>query len=274
MACLASVSLQLYSFLGCNCHGHSTKCHFDHELWEATGQTSGGHCDECQHNTEGYHCERCEPGYFHDPAKDLQDADMCVACDCDPDGTTNGGICDFETHPDKGTVAGKCHCKANVTGPRCDQCKPGYHSLSANNTDGCTKCECNAEGGVLHQDTGSPCDPDTGLCYCKRHVVGDKCDSCMPGTYGLKATDGEGCKACGCDIGGSILENGLFECNHLNGRPVLFVFLYHNVLSKVNVTVGKTSKVVNVAKSAKVVSCQLSPMSSLPTMTMNTIIRR
>lgn len=179
---------------------------------------SGGHCDECQDNTEGYHCERCKPGFFHDPAKDLTDKDMCVACDCDPDGTTNGGICDHETHADHGTVAGKCHCKANVTGPRCDQCKPGYHSLSADNPDGCTKCECNGAGTAEHD--GSICDPLSGQCHCKAHTEGQDCGSCLPGTYGLNENDPEGCKACGCDVGGSVMENGFFECNHLNGKLI------------------------------------------------------
>ena len=61
---------------------------------------SGGVCDNCQHNTEGIHCEYCREGFYHDESKDFTDPDMCVPCDCDPDGTINGGICDRETHPE------------------------------------------------------------------------------------------------------------------------------------------------------------------------------
>ena len=71
---------------------------------------------------------------------------MCVQCQCDPAGSLNGGVCDRETNPDHDTVAGKCHCKANVMGPNCDQCKPGFHSLDENNPDGCSPCDCDTAG--------------------------------------------------------------------------------------------------------------------------------
>ena len=176
---------------------------------------SGGVCDNCQHNTEGIHCEYCREGFYHDESKDFTDPDMCVACDCDPDGTINGGICDRETHPDKGLKAGKCHCKANVTGERCDQCKAGYHSLSADNFEGCSKCECDA-AGTLPPSGGmdSQCNPLTGSCYCKRNVHGENCNICIPGTFGLNENDELGCKPCLCDVGGSYSA----ECNQLIGQ--------------------------------------------------------
>ena len=34
---------------------------------------SGGHCDECQDNTEGYHCERCIAGFY-------QQVDLLAPC--------------------------------------------------------------------------------------------------------------------------------------------------------------------------------------------------
>lgn len=64
---------------------------------------------------------------------------VTTACDCDPDGSQNGGICDSHTDPSLGIVGGQCRCKANVEGPRCDKCKAGFFGLSAENSEGCTR---------------------------------------------------------------------------------------------------------------------------------------
>lgn len=61
------------------------------------------------------------------------------ACDCDPDGSQNGGMCDSHTDPSLGMVGGQCRCKANVEGPRCDKCKTGFFGLSADNPQGCQR---------------------------------------------------------------------------------------------------------------------------------------
>ena len=60
-----------------------------------------------------------------------------LACDCEPDGTTDDGDCDMKTDPEEGTKAGQCHCKENVDGIRCDKCKNGYWNFTAENEAGC-----------------------------------------------------------------------------------------------------------------------------------------
>lgn len=62
-----------------------------------------------------------------------------IACDCDPDGSENGGMCDSHTDATLGLVGGQCRCKVNVDGPRCDKCKTGFFGLSADNPQGCQR---------------------------------------------------------------------------------------------------------------------------------------
>uniref|UniRef100_A0A8C2XN41 Laminin, beta 2 (laminin S) n=1 Tax=Cyclopterus lumpus TaxID=8103 RepID=A0A8C2XN41_CYCLU len=204
----------------CSCNGHSTQCHFDMAVYLAVGNLSGGVCDDCQHNTMGRNCEMCKPFYYQDPFRDIRDPRVCVACDCDPDGSQNGGMCDSHTDPSLGMVGGQCRCKANVEGPRCDKCKTGFFGLSPHNPQGCQPCRCDHRGTV---SGSSQCDPVSGDCFCKRLVTGRSCDQCLPEHWAL-SHDLNGCRGCACDIGGALdnhcaMESGQCRCrSHMTGR--------------------------------------------------------
>ncbi|OXB59842.1 hypothetical protein ASZ78_012396 [Callipepla squamata] len=67
----------------CKCNGHADTCHFDMDAWLASGNRSGGVCDNCQHNTEGQHCQRCKPGFYRDLRKPFSAPDACKCkCEC------------------------------------------------------------------------------------------------------------------------------------------------------------------------------------------------
>ncbi len=64
---------------------------------------------------------------------------VCAACDCDPVGSVEGGVCDSHTDLDLGMIGGQCRCKQNVRGQRCDCCKEGHYGLSLDNPLGCQR---------------------------------------------------------------------------------------------------------------------------------------
>ena len=98
------------------------------QYFYASGNTSGGVCDECQDNTEGVHCEFCMESFYKDPQKDLNDPDVCLPCDCNLDGTIpigDTGDTSCASMVDEGEVPGQCNCKTHVGGRQCDHCAPG-----------------------------------------------------------------------------------------------------------------------------------------------------
>ncbi|XP_017936271.1 netrin-4 [Manacus vitellinus] len=132
----------------CKCNGHADACHFDMDAWLASGNRSGGVCDNCQHNTEGQHCQRCKLGFYRDLRKPFSAPDACKPCSCHPLGSAvlplgPRTFCDPST--------GDCPCKPGVAGPRCDHCLPGYWGFGAY---GCRPCDC-----------ARSCDPHTGDCH-------------------------------------------------------------------------------------------------------------
>ncbi|NWX87818.1 LAMB3 protein, partial [Nothoprocta pentlandii] len=184
----------------CNCHGHSDSCHFDPEVYQASGGESGGVCDNCQHNTEGKNCERCKTNYFRNQRQDFAHPEACLPCECDPDGTVPGSICDHLT--------GRCVCKENVQGERCHLCKPGFTQLANANPQGCRRCTCN----LLGSRPDMPCDDETGRCFCLPNVVGANCDQCAVGHW--KIASGQGCQPCDCHPRHSLGA----QCNQFTGQ--------------------------------------------------------
>ncbi|XP_052646644.1 laminin subunit beta-4 [Harpia harpyja] len=193
----------------CNCNGHSGRCHFDMAVYQASGGVSGGVCEDCRDNTMGQRCDQCKRFFYRDPLKDISDSQACLPCNCDPEGTLHNGVCESHTDPALGTVAGRCPCKENVEGARCDKCRDNYYGLSSSDPLGCQPCNCDPSGSLPF----SLCDPATGDCLCQRFATGRRCEKCVVGYWGL-GNSLYGCSPCDCDIGGS--QNNL--CSPKDGQ--------------------------------------------------------
>lgn len=141
-------------------------------------------------------CDICRPGFANLTG---ENEGGCSPCNCNTAGTFNAiDTCDADS--------GQCLCKDNVEGLRCDTCRLGTTSLSAENPLGCVGCSCDPVGSV------SPnCDPETGTCTCRPGVTGERCDECISGFTSLSSA---GCVQCSCDPRGSVNDS----CSQDTGR--------------------------------------------------------
>ncbi|XP_020802668.1 basement membrane-specific heparan sulfate proteoglycan core protein isoform X4 [Drosophila serrata] len=148
----------------------------------------------------GLSCETCAPGYKRDQDSGLY-LGLCVPCECNGHSTQ----CHGET--------GECeNCADNTEGPNCDRCSSGYVGDATRGTP----YDCEPDNGYppprppagpgnqtlgecdrwCHSDGTQAC--RNSYCQCKPNVIGDQCDQCRPGTYGLSGRNPDGCKECYC----------------------------------------------------------------------------
>nr|ABY40628.1 alpha 3,4,5-laminin [Ciona savignyi] len=175
----------------CNCHGHTTECEYDEDVARrrlsldlAGNYEGGGVCLNCQHHTAGINCEQCASGYWRPSNVDPRDPNGCRPCDCDS--TYTVGSCEPNT--------GRCYCKVQYAGDRCDSCAPGYYDFPE-----CRACDCYYNGTL-----NDVCLPVGDACPCKYNFAGKYCDECAAGFYNFPQCDvcectGEGVASDVCD---------------------------------------------------------------------------
>ena len=178
----------------CNCNNHlraeAASCHFD-------ANKGHGVCNDCIHNTMGDFCESCLPSFKRNQPSDVTSGDTCISCNCDAAGGADGIHTECVQEQD-GYTHGQCQCKSNAQGLLCDECRIGFHSLDANNPQGCTECTCSAAGSVVREGETIPeaCAATDGQCECKANVTGRDCDTCRQGHHLLSVMNPDGCSEC------------------------------------------------------------------------------
>ena len=85
------------------------------------------------------------------------------------------------------------NCLYNTTGVECELCLPGFYG-HALRTDlpKCRECGCHEEGS-----RDPVCDNFSGLCDCRPHVSGNKCERCSAGYWNMTE---QGCEVRGLEF--------------------------------------------------------------------------
>ena len=125
-----------------------------------------------------------------------------LACDCNSYGSFYASC----------NSIGKCNCRANVNGTKCDVCNDRYYNLQSGN--GCILCNCNTLGSI-----NETCHIQTGQCFCKPGYTGTRCDQCQDGHFGDPvALQGsvQPCQKCNCS--NNIDLNAIGNCDTLSGE--------------------------------------------------------
>ncbi|XP_070991176.1 netrin-G2-like isoform X5 [Oncorhynchus clarkii lewisi] len=150
-------------FKDCECYGHSNRCSYIDYLNIVT-------CVSCKHNTRGQNCQHCRLGYFRNNSAELDDEGVCIECNCNQMGSVH----------DRCNGTGFCQCKDGTTGPKCDDCFPGYYWKQ-----GCYSNVCDEElllcqnGGTCSQNQKCICPPEFKgvLCQQSRCEGGKACNT-------------------------------------------------------------------------------------------------
>ncbi|XP_029313894.1 netrin-G1 isoform X1 [Cottoperca gobio] len=150
--------------VNCECFSHSHRCSYIELLNTVI-------CVSCKHNTRGQHCQLCKLGYYRNTSAELDDENVCIECNCNPFGSVS----------DRCNGTGFCICKEGTTGPKCQQCLPGYLW-----DDGCKSRVCDNEllrcqnGGVCVNNVRCSCPSDYSGLLCEK----SRCETELGGCGG------------------------------------------------------------------------------------------
>uniref|UniRef100_A0A3B5M4G7 Usher syndrome 2A (autosomal recessive, mild) n=1 Tax=Xiphophorus couchianus TaxID=32473 RepID=A0A3B5M4G7_9TELE len=170
-------------------------------------------------------CEHCAPLYNDKPFRsgDQLQPMNCRLCQCYGHAVSCHYDALADEHPDEHYQGGGgvCdHCMHNTSGKNCERCVGGFFRLQDSDPTSarvCQPCDCNAAGTV---EGDTECAQIGGQCNCKAAVTGRQCAHCLPGWYGLNATNPTGCTSCNCSDQGTVITStgAVSICNQHTGQ--------------------------------------------------------
>ncbi|KAJ7416023.1 laminin subunit beta-2 [Pitangus sulphuratus] len=169
-------------------------------------------CSSLLHSLSAILHDGALPGHFGNPA--LGSGQHCRPCPC-PDGPSTPRHFAASCYQDSHSQQVVCHCSPGYTGPRCDECAPGYYGDPLQPGGRCLPCQCHDNIDVTDPEA---CDRRTGQCLrCLYNTAGPHCAECQPGYYG-DATR-HSCRPCDCDPRGVASTQCHRSSGHCDCRP-------------------------------------------------------
>ncbi|KAM9408306.1 LOW QUALITY PROTEIN: usherin [Pholidichthys leucotaenia] len=201
----------------CECHGHADQCD--------TSVTPYRCLCLPESHTVGNNCQRCAPLYNDKPFRsgDQLQPMNCRPCECHGHAISCNYNILADDHPNEHYRGGGgvCdNCMHNTTGKNCELCISRFfrrEDSDPTSVDVCQPCNCHTAGTV---NSNLDCVQRGGQCPCKAAATGRRCSECLPGWYGLKASNPNGCIPCNCSATGIIRTQKpeVPNCNHLTGQ--------------------------------------------------------
>ncbi|XP_014832285.1 PREDICTED: usherin-like isoform X1 [Poecilia mexicana] len=201
----------------CECHGHADQCD--------TSVTPYRCLCLPESHTVGSNCEHCAPLYNDKPFRsgDQLQPMNCRLCQCYGHAVSCHYDALADEHPDEHYRGGGgvCdHCMHNTSGKNCERCVGGFFRLQDSDPTSarvCQPCDCDVAGTV---EGDTECAQIGGQCNCKAAVTGRQCVHCLPGWFGLNATNPTGCTSCNCSDQGTVITStgAVSICNQHTGQ--------------------------------------------------------
>ncbi|KAM7406312.1 hypothetical protein PAMP_000697 [Pampus punctatissimus] len=201
----------------CECHGHADHCD--------TSVTPYRCLCLPETHTEGNNCQHCAPLYNDKPFRqgDQLQPMSCRPCQCHGHAHSCHYDAQADDQPDEHYRGGGgvCdNCMHNTTGKNCELCISGFfrpEDSDPTSVYACQLCNCHTAGTV---NGSTDCAQIGGQCQCKAAVTGRRCADCLPGWYGLRASNPQGCIRCNCSDIGVISTStvGVPSCNEDTGQ--------------------------------------------------------
>ncbi|XP_050402328.1 laminin subunit alpha-3 [Patella vulgata] len=214
----------------CSCNGQQIGCKQDN--------TTKEYVCECGGNTKGQFCEMCMSFFNQKP---FVYGVPCESCNC----MNHATECSYDKDIDAGKQSinstgqksggGKClDCQDYTAGINCENCSPFFFrplNKSQTDKDACVACGCSSLGSDANPVSGLVADcimnnerllnsgQNPGDCFCKKNVIGSKCDTCKEGFFNLRVDNNEGCEECGCFTSGTVGGSTVCEADSIGQCP-------------------------------------------------------